>query len=67
MVLDNNRDVLYHSEFVGDVIRKGREYPLDDVSIEQKFTGLLAFLLSSVDKGKLYISISISGGKAKQI
>ena len=67
MLLNNNREVLYHSRFVGDVIRKGRKYPLDDVSIEQKFTGLLAFLLSSVDKEKLYIPISTLGNKAKQI
>jgi len=67
MLLNNNREVLYHSEFVGDVVRKGREYPLGDVSIEQKFTGLLAFLLSSVDKEKLYIPISTLGNKAKQI
>jgi len=58
---------LFHSELISDVVRKGREYPLGDVSIERKFTGLLAFLLSSVDKEKLYIPISTLGDKAKQI
>ena len=49
MLLNNNREVLYHSELVGDVVRKGREYPLDDVSIERKFTGLLCLLSSSME------------------
>jgi len=43
MLLNNNREVLYHSESCGDVVRKGREYPLGDVSIEMKFTGIICF------------------------
>jgi len=48
MLLNKKREVLFYSEFVADVVRKGREYPLGDVSIERKFTGLL-FLLSSLN------------------
>lgn len=41
MLLDNNREVLFHSKLGVEVFRKGREYPLGDVSIERKFTGLI--------------------------
>jgi len=49
MLISNNREVLYHSELISNVVRKGREYPLGDVSIERKFTGLLCLLSSSME------------------
>lgn len=49
MLLDNNREVLYHNESLGNICEKGREYPVGDVSIEQKFTGSLCFASSSED------------------
>jgi len=43
MLLDNNRKVLFHSESIAEVCEEGQKYSLHDVSIERKFTGLMAF------------------------
>jgi len=41
MILDKDRNVLYHSESLGDVCREGKKYSIDDIVIERKFTGLI--------------------------
>jgi len=41
MLLDTNRNVIYHAEKLGDVAREGKKYPLNTIVIERKFTGLI--------------------------
>ena len=41
MLVDQNREVLFHSENCGDVVRESRKYPFGEVFMEKKFTGLL--------------------------
>ena len=41
MLLDANRNVIYHAEKCGDVCREGKKYLLNTVVFERKFTGLI--------------------------
>ena len=41
MLLDKNRNVIYHAKKCGDVCREGKKHPIDNIVIEKKFTGLL--------------------------
>ena len=41
MLLDNNREVLFHSESIGEVVAEGRKHSVFEVYIERKFTGLI--------------------------
>ena len=41
MILYNDRNVLNHSESLGDVCREGKKYPISDIVIERKFTGFI--------------------------
>lgn len=47
MLLDKKRNVMYHAENAGDVCREGKKYPIGDVVIERKFTGLMFYLNKS--------------------
>lgn len=37
VLLNNKNEVVYFSDKVADVVKKGREYPISQVSIEKKF------------------------------
>ncbi len=41
MLLDKKRNVLFHSETCGEVVREGKKYSIDDIVIEKKFTGYI--------------------------
>jgi hypothetical protein len=36
VLLDQNNKVIYYSKNIADVVKKGREYPQDEVTIEKK-------------------------------
>lgn len=41
MILDYDRNVLYHSESLEDVCREGKKYTIGDIVIERKLTGFI--------------------------
>ena len=40
MLLNNQREVLFHSSIVADVMHESRRYAIGDVTIEKKITGI---------------------------
>jgi hypothetical protein len=43
VLLDKNNKVIYFSDNIGDVVRKGKKYPVDEVSIEKKIEHGICF------------------------
>lgn len=41
MLLDKERNVLFHSENLKHVFIESKKYPIKDITIERKFTGLI--------------------------
>ncbi len=41
MLLDNDRKVLFHRKDIKAVIKESRTYPVDSISIERKYSGLI--------------------------
>ena len=43
ILIDKKNNVIYASDYAGDVIRKGKEYPFGKVSIEKKMEDEICF------------------------
>lgn len=43
VLLDDKNNVIYASDYAGDVVREGKNYPAGEVSIEKKMESELCF------------------------
>ena len=50
MLLDKNRNVIYHAEKGGDICHEGKKYSINDVVIEKKCSGLMFYGLRGKSK-----------------